>query len=205
MSLKEQKTAELSDEELIHRFQDGDIYAFDAIVNRYKDQLLNFAYRFLNNPEEAEDVVQETFLRIFRNKHAYREIAKFSTWVYTIAGNLAKTELRKRKRRKYLYLSDMGYDDKEYEIVDPSANTEKEVESLFQEKIIQKAIDELPPRFRQVILLVEIQELPYEEVSKIMRVPLGTVKSRVNRARLKLQAKLSDIMEREKKNQTARS
>ncbi len=205
MSLKEQKTAELSDEELIHRFQDGDIYAFDAIVNRYKDQLLNFAYRFLNNPEEAEDVVQETFLRIFRNKHAYREIAKFSTWVYTIAGNLAKTELRKRKRRKYLYLSDMGYDDKEYEIVDPSANTEKEVESLFQEKIIQKAIDELPPRFRQVILLVEIQELPYEEVSKIMRVPLGTVKSRVNRARLKLQAKLSDIMEREKKNQTARN
>ena len=205
MSLKEQKTAELSDEELIHRFQDGDIYAFDAIVNRYKDQLLNFASRFLNNPEEAEDVVQETFLRIFRNKHAYREIAKFSTWVYTIAGNLAKTELRKRKRRKYLYLSDMGYDDKEYEIVDPSANTEKEVESLFQEKIIQKAIDELPPRFRQVILLVEIQELPYEEVSKIMRVPLGTVKSRVNRARLKLQAKLSDIMEREKKNQTARN
>ncbi|NLP09465.1 sigma-70 family RNA polymerase sigma factor [bacterium] len=205
MSLKEQKTAELSDEELIHRFQDGDIYAFDAIVNRYKDQLLNYAYRFLNNPEEAEDVVQETFLRIFRNKHAYREIAKFSTWVYTIAGNLAKTELRKRKRRKYLYLSDMGYDEKEYEIVDPSANTEKEVESLFQEKIIQKAIDELPPRFRQVILLVEIQELPYEEVSKIMRVPLGTVKSRVNRARLKLQAKLSDIMEREKKNKTARS
>lgn len=205
MSLKEQKTAELSDEELIHRFQDGDIYAFDAIVNRYKDQLLNFAYRFLNNSEEAQDVVQETFLRIFRNKHAYREIAKFSTWVYTIAGNLAKTELRKRKRRKYLYLSDMGYDDKEYEIVDPSANTEREVESLFQEKIIQKAIDELPPRFRQVILLVEIQELPYEEVSKIMRVPLGTVKSRVNRARLKLQAKLSDIMEREKKNQTARS
>ncbi|HPI74425.1 MAG TPA: sigma-70 family RNA polymerase sigma factor [bacterium] len=205
MSLKEQKTAELSDEELIHRFQDGDIYAFDAIVNRYKDQLLNFAYRFLNNPEEAEDVVQETFLRIFRNKHAYREIAKFSTWVYTIAGNLAKTELRKRKRRKYLYLSDMGYDDKEYEIVDPSANTEKEVESVFQEKIIQRAIDELPPRFRQVILLVEIQELPYEEVSKIMRVPLGTVKSRVNRARQKLQAKLSDIMEREKKNQTARS
>ena len=205
MSLKEQKTAELSDEELIHRFQDGDIYAFDAIVNRYKDQLLNFAYRFLNNPEEAEDVVQETFLRIFRNKHAYREIAKFSTWVYTIAGNLAKTELRKRKRRKYLYLSDMGYDDKEFEIADPSANTEKEVESLFQEKIIQKAIDELPPRFRQVILLVEIQELPYEEVSKIMRVPLGTVKSRVNRARLKLQAKLSDIMERERQNQTARS
>jgi len=199
MIKKEQKTSELTDEDLIRRFQEGDIYAFDAIVNRYKDQLLNFAYRFLNNLEEAEDVVQETFLRIFRNKHAYRQIAKFSTWIYTIAGNLAKTELRKRKRRRYVYISDMGFDDKEYEIEDTQANAEKEVESLFQEKQIQKAISELGPRFRQVILLVDVQELPYEEVSKIMRVPLGTVKSRVNRARLKLQAKLSDIMERELK------
>jgi RNA polymerase sigma-70 factor, ECF subfamily len=205
MITKEKKTAELSDEDLIRRFQDGDIYAFDAIVNRYKDQLLNFAYRFLNNQEEAEDVVQETFLRIFRNKHAYRQIAKFSTWVYTITGNLAKTELRKRKRRKYVYITDMGFDDREYEIADAHANTEKEVEGLFQEKYIQKAIQELSPRFRQVILLVDVQELPYEEVSKIMQVPLGTVKSRVNRARLKLQAKLGDIMEREQVTQASRS
>ena len=204
MIKKEPKTAVLSDEDLIRRFQEGDIYAFDAIVNRYKDQLLNFAFRFLNNLEEAEDVVQETFLRIFRNKHAYRQIAKFSTWIYTIAGNLAKTELRKRKRRKYVYISDMGFDDKEYELEDSQANTEREVDSLLQEKYIQQAIAELPPRFRQVIVLVDIQELPYEEVSKIMQVPLGTIKSRVNRARLKLQAKLGDVMEREKKNQTTR-
>jgi RNA polymerase sigma-70 factor, ECF subfamily len=205
MTIKDQKKPELSDEELIRRFQDGDIYAFDAIVNRYKDPLLNFAYRFLSNLEEAEDVVQETFLRIFRNKHAYRQIAKFSTWVYTIAGNLAKTELRKRKRRKYVYISDMGFDDKDYEIEDTQANTEKEVESLFQEKYIQKAIAELAPRFRQVILLVDVQEMPYEEVSKIMGVPLGTVKSRVNRARLKLQSKLSDVMERDQKTLAARN
>ncbi len=195
MVSKEAKISELSDEDLIRRFQDGDLYAFDAIVNRYKDQLLNFAYRFLGNMEEAEDVVQETFLRIFRNKHAYRQIAKFSTWVYTIAGNLAKTELRKRKRRKYVYISDMGFDDKDFEIEDVNADTEREVDSMIKEKYIQKAIDELPARFRQVILLVDVQELPYEEVSAIMRVPLGTIKSRVNRARLKLQDKLSDLME----------
>jgi RNA polymerase sigma-70 factor, ECF subfamily len=198
MVSKEAKISELSDEDLIRRFQDGDLYAFDAIVNRYKDQLLNFAYRFLNNMEEAEDVVQETFLRIFRNKHAYRQIAKFSTWVYTIAGNLAKTELRKRKRRKYVYISDMGFDDKDFEIEDVKADTEKEVDSMIKEKYIQKAIDELPARFRQVILLVDVQELPYEEVSAIMKVPLGTVKSRVNRARLKLQDKLKDIMEHDR-------
>jgi RNA polymerase sigma-70 factor, ECF subfamily len=198
MVSKETKISELSDEDLIRRFQDGDLYAFDAIVNRYKDQLLNFAYRFLGNIQEAEDVVQETFLRIFRNKHAYRQIAKFSTWVYTIAGNLAKTELRKRKRRKYVYISDMGFDDKDYEIEDVKADTEKEVDSMIKEKYIQKAIDELPARFRQVILLVDVQELPYEEVSAIMQVPLGTIKSRVNRARLKLQGKLRGLMEHEK-------
>jgi len=148
MVSKEAKISELSDEDLIRRFQDGDLYAFDAIVNRYKDQLLNFAYRFLGNMEESEDVVQETFLRIFRNKHAYRQIAKFSTWVYTIAGNLAKTELRKRKRRKYVYISDMGFDDKDFEIEDVKADTEREVDSMIKEKYIQKAIDELPARFR---------------------------------------------------------
>jgi RNA polymerase sigma-70 factor, ECF subfamily len=197
MIKKEDRIAPQTDEELIKRFQDGDAQAYDLIVNRYKDQLLNFAYRFLGSIEEAEDVVQETFLRIFRNRHAYRQIAKFSTWIYTIAGNLAKTELRKRKRRKMVYLSDLGFDEKEYEIEDMQANTEREVDSVLKERIIQDAINELPNRFKQVIILVDIQELSYEEVGKIMKVPLGTVKSRVNRARLKLQSKLEDLMERD--------
>lgn len=89
-----------SDEELIARFQQGDVYAFDLIVKRYKQQLLNFVFRFLNNRELAEDVVQETFLRVYRKRHAYKQVAKFSTWIYTIAGNLSRTELRRRKRRK---------------------------------------------------------------------------------------------------------
>jgi RNA polymerase sigma-70 factor (ECF subfamily) len=189
----------IDDEDLIKQFQEGNLYAFDLIVQRYKDQLLNFAFRFLGNSEEAEDVVQETFLRLYRNKHAYRRIAKFSTWIYTIAGNLAKTELRKRKRRKLVSISDLGYDEKEFEIEDVHADTERDVDGLLKEEIIQRAIDELPPRFRQIIILRDIQELSYEEVGAIMKIPLGTVKSRVNRARLKLQAKLEDIMDREGK------
>ena len=187
-----------TDEELIKQFQEGNLYAYDQIVHRYKDQLLNFAYRFLGNTEEAEDVVQETFLRLYRNRHAYRQIAKFSTWIYTIASNLAKTELRKRKRRKIVSISEIGYDEKEYEIEDATANTERGAEGSLKEEIIQKAIDELPPRFKQVIILRDIQELSYEEVGKIMRVPLGTVKSRLNRARLKLQSKLKNLMNQEK-------
>ncbi|NIA29882.1 MAG: sigma-70 family RNA polymerase sigma factor [Actinobacteria bacterium] len=184
-----------TDEDLILRFQNDDFAAFDLIVHRYKDQLLNFAYRFLGNTEEAEDVVQETFLRLYRKKHAYRQIAKFSTWIYTITGNLAKTELRKRKRRKLVSISDMGFEEKEYEIEDLRANTERDADEFLKEKIIQKAIDELPTGFRQVIVLRDIQELSYEEVGKILKIPLGTVKSRVNRARLKLQAKLKDIVD----------
>lgn len=185
-----------TDEDLISRFQNDDLAAFDLIVHRYKDQLLNFAYRFLGNTEEAEDVVQETFLRLYRKKHAYRQIAKFSTWIYTITGNLAKTELRKRKRRKLVSISDMGFEDKEYEIEDLKADTERDADEFLKEKIIQKAIDELPTGFKQVIILRDIQELSYEEVGKILKIPLGTVKSRVNRARLKLQAKLKGIVDK---------
>jgi len=190
---KTQRLSDVSDEQLIQRFQNEDMRAYDVIVNRYKDQLLNFAYRFLGNVEEAEDVVQETFLRLYRNKHAYRQIAKFSTWIYTIAGNLAKTELRKRKRRKIVSISDMGFDDKEYELEDQMADTERDADSALTDKIIQKAIQTLPNRFKQVIILRDVQELSYEEIGSILNIPLGTVKSRVNRARLKLQEKLKDI------------
>lgn len=194
-----------TDEQLIRRFQEGDVVAFDMIVDRYKDQLYNFSYRYLGNTQEAEDVVQETFLRLYRKKHAYREIAKFSTWIYTIASNLAKTELRKRKRRKLVSISDMGFDEKEYEIQDEHADTARVADTALKEKYIQKAIEELPPRFRQVIILRDIQELSYEEVGSIIKAPLGTVKSRLNRARLKLQEKLESIMDRESKTETSPS
>ena len=193
MANNSKKLSEVTDEELISRFQNDDLAAYDVIIMRYKDQLLNFAYRFLGNVEESEDIVQETFLRLWRNRHAYRQIAKFSTWIYTIAGNLAKTELRKRKRRKVISISDMGFEDKEYEIEDELANTDRAVNSEFTDKIIQNAINELPPRFKEVIILRDIQELSYEDIGSILQIPLGTVKSRVNRARLKLQGKLKDL------------
>ncbi|MDZ7315643.1 MAG: sigma-70 family RNA polymerase sigma factor [candidate division KSB1 bacterium] len=183
----------LPDEELIRLFQNDELAAYDTLVRRYRDQLYLFAYRFLGNQQEAEDVVQETFLRLFRKRHAYRQIAKFSTWIYTIAGNLAKTELRRRKRRRLVSINDMGFDEKEFEIEDEGMDTEREADSSMTDKLIQQAISELSPRFREVIILRDIQELSYEEIGSILRIPLGTVKSRVNRARLKLQAKLKAI------------
>lgn len=192
----EEKGSRPSDEDLIERFQNGDLYAFDLIVKRYKNQLLNFVYRFLGNAEEAEDLVQETFLRVYRNRKAYQKVAKFSTWIYTIAGNLAKTELRKRKRRKFFSISDLGYNEKDYDISDEAYNPEKDVDGRMKEEIIYKEIEDLSPKFREVILLRDVQQLSYEEISQIVNIPLGTVKSRVNRGRLKLQEKLKHLLER---------
>ena len=89
-----------SDEELIARFQNGDEQAYVELVNRYRDRLMTFVYRFVNDGVIAEDIVQDTLVKLYTHKDYYRNIAKFSTWIYTIAGNLAKTELRKKKRRK---------------------------------------------------------------------------------------------------------
>lgn len=185
-----------TDEELIFNFQEGDVYAFEQIVQRYKDPLINFVYHFLGSRIDAEDVVQETFLRVYKNKHLYRRIAKFSTWIYTIAGNLAKTELRRRKRRKVFSLTQMGFEDKDYEVPDESTSPEGVVDGDMKNHAIRQEIEELPVKFREVIVLRDIEDFSYEEISDILKIPIGTVKSRVNRGRLRLQKRLKHLLDK---------
>ena len=187
---------ELTDEELIAKFQDGDVGAYTQLVNRYKDRLFNFIYRFVYDIDKAEDILQDTFLKLYTHKNSYREIAKFSTWLYTIAGNLAKTELRKLKRRKTYSVSDLSRNDQEFVIKSPDGSTELEAEAINIEKNIQKALNQLPKDFKTIIILRDIQELSYEDISRIVNVPIGTVKSRINRGRLKLQKLLINKGER---------
>ena len=182
-----------TDEELIARFQEGDEQAYTELVNRYRDKLISFVYRFVNEFEKAEDIVQDTMLKLYTHKHYYRKIAKFSTWIYTIAGNLAKTELRKRGTRKEIRISQMGPEDRDYELPSVEPDTDEVAQSEYIEKKIQAAIQKLPLHFRTVTILRDIQELSYEEISKIVDVPLGTVKSRINRARIQLQKELIDL------------
>ena len=182
-----------SDEELIARFQDGDEQAYVELVNRYRNRLMTFVYRFVNDMEKAEDIVQDTLMKLYTHGHYYRNIAKFSTWIYTIAGNFAKTELRRKKRHKVTNLSQMGFDDREYQLPSVEPETGETAQGHFAEKKIQMAIQELPLHFRTVVILRDIQELSYEEISKIVDVPLGTVKSRINRARLQLQEPLKEF------------
>ena len=173
-----------TDEDLIERFQNGDEQAYIELVNRYRDRLMNFVYRFVNDYEQSKDIAQETLIKLYTHKHYYKKIAKFSTWIYTIAANLAKSELRKKKSRKVTNLSQMSTQEKEYELPADQPDTDQAIESEFIEKRIQAAIQKLPLHFKTVTILREIQELSYEEISKIVDVPLGTVKSRINRARL---------------------
>ena len=183
---------QFTDEELMARFQSGDENAYNELVFRYRDRLMNFIYRFVNDMELAEDIVQDTLAKVFTHRHYYKEIAKVSTWIYTIAGNYAKTELRKRKRRKITQLSHLGKEDKVYEIPDIEREPDRGVHVQFSEQKIQNALQSLPSHFRSPVILRDIQELSYKDISKILDVPLGTVKSRINRARQQLKSTLKE-------------
>ena len=192
VSLDKKSNFIFTDEELISRFQNGDERAYVELVNRYKDRLLNFVFQFLGDIEQAEDVVQDTMLRLYEKKHYYKEIAKFSTWIYTIARNLANTELRKKKRRKTTNLSQLSKE-RQFEIPAIQDNVDQSLQNEFINDRIQSAISNLPEHFKVVIILRDIQELSYEDISNIVEVPLGTIKSRINRARIQLKAELSDL------------
>ena len=185
---------DLTDEELILEFQQNDTeQAFEILVQRYKNPLVNFVYRFLGNYETCLDVVQETFIKVFRYKNSYSTIAKFSTWIYTIAGNLARTEYQRRKRRKFFSINSYGENKETFEIPDERYRPDIATDSGIKDKIIQKALLKVSQVYREVVILRDIQGLSYEEISEIMGITVGTVKSRINRGRVQLQKLLKDI------------
>jgi RNA polymerase sigma-70 factor (ECF subfamily) len=183
------------DEELIKEFQKGNEYAYLELVNRYKDKLMNFIVYYVGERDLAEDIVQETIIKLYEKKNYYKEIARFSTWIYTIARNQANTELRKKKRRNITFLSQMNKDSKDFEVDSKAPDLIQELQDDYLGKRIQSAIKSLPEHLRIVITLRDIQNLSYDEISRIVEVPLGTVKSRINRARIQLQAELKDLKE----------
>ena len=175
----------ITDEQLIKQFQEGDRQSYNELVFRYKDKILNFLYRFVYDMDLAEDLAQETLLKVYLKKDSYREISKFSTWMYTIASNLAKTELRKIKRRKTYSISEISDVDREVNFFVQDENSDDKLDDN-ESNILHESIFELEEDFRTIIILREIQELSYENISKILKLPLGTVKSRINRGKLKL-------------------
>jgi RNA polymerase sigma-70 factor (ECF subfamily) len=195
---KEGVTVKLTDEELIYNFQQGNLEAYNEIVSRYKDRLTNFVYRYVGNYDECDDIVQDTFVKVYVSKHLYKEIAKFSTWIYTIAINLAKTKLAKAQKYKTFSISDV-YDDenKDFDIPDEGFTPDVHANDKFLNQHIQKALDSINESYRELIILRDIEDYSYEEIVEMTGLPMGTVKSRINRGREKLQVLLKDIYKEE--------
>jgi RNA polymerase sigma-70 factor (ECF subfamily) len=192
--LLDKKLFALSDEELIKEFQDNDtIESYEILVKRYKDPLMNFVFRFVGNRDVCADIVQDTMIKFYLNKNSYKSFAKFSTWIYTIAGNLAKNELKRRKRRTILSLS-TDDEDRTIQIEDKSFFTPEEVaDSSIKGDMIQKALLRVKPVYREVVILRDIQGFSYEEIAEMTELSIGTVKSRINRGRAQLQKLLKNV------------
>jgi RNA polymerase sigma-70 factor (ECF subfamily) len=180
-------TAKAIDHALMRRVQKDEYEAFEELVDRYKTRLVNVIYRMLNDQNEAEDLVQETFLRVWTHRQDYDFSYCLSTWIYTIALNLAKNELRKRRKFKFFSLLEMT--EKGLELPDPKLGPS----ALGH--MLEGAISKLPGKYKEAFLLRDVEQLPYEEVAQILGVPLGTVKSRVNRARAVLKDELKPKLE----------
>lgn len=184
----------LTDEELIKEFQDSnDIECYNLLVKRYKDPLMNFVFRFVGDRDVCSDIVQDTMIKFYLKKDSYKSIAKFSTWIYTIAGNLAKNELKRRNRRRIYTLSntdeDMQIQVEDKEFVAPDRLADNKIKN----DMVQKALLKVKPVYREVVILRDLQEFSYEEIAEITGLTIGTVKSRINRGRKQLQKLLKNI------------
>ncbi len=177
----------LEDADLVARYLDGERFAFHELVRRYQDRLLNFIYRTIGDRDRAEDLVQETFVRVYRHMHRFDPTKKFSTWIYTIASNLAKNELRNRSRNPLVLFQSIKQnweaDHRPLEFEDNTYSPDDLFRKRHLREKVETAVSELPEHHRVVFVLRELEGKTYEEISEITGVTLGTVKSRLNRAR----------------------
>ena len=191
------------DDELMERYRAGDEDAFTLLVRRHQQPLINFIARYINDRDGAEDLAQETFIRIFKASRRYKPgQAHFKTWMYHIASNLCKNELRNRGRRNRYTVDRVVEGDGDSEQIDLIENAPADVASqpevaLERKELhdaIQRAIAELPEQYRMPLVLRDLQGLSYDEISSALELRSGTTKSRINRARLMLKDKLKSYI-----------
>ncbi len=182
------KLKELSDEELILKVAGGHSDCFDILVDRFKLRLFNYLFRMVGDRDEAEEVAQETFVKAYIHAGKYKTIAKFSTWLYTIATNLVRNRIRSQKRApRFMSLWGRGRDDddegRQIDLVDPARQPDHQFNDKELGVIINDAIGKIPEKYRTSFVLRELNQLSYEEIAAVTGLKLGTVRSRINRAR----------------------
>jgi len=184
----------LLEEELITRSQNGDIDAFEELVARYERKVYAIAYRFMGNPEDASDLAQEAFLKAFQSINGFRQEASFSTWICRIVSNVCRDQLRKAKRQSHNSLDEdvwleEGSVKKQLQDAKPTPDELYERKELNE--YLQGLINNLSPEYKMVVVLRDIQGYSYEEIAQILDCSLGTVKSRLNRARKALRDQIN--------------
>ncbi|MGI6358752.1 MAG: sigma-70 family RNA polymerase sigma factor [Bacillota bacterium] len=182
---------ELSDERLVELFQTGDSQAFDMLIERYQTKVYNMALRLTGEQQDAYDLAQEVFLKVYRYLAQFRSQSTFSTWLYRIVTNSFYDEMRKKKRRPTVVVSlDETIETSDGEITRelPSSDSGPEELSLQHElqQLVQQALRSLPEDYRVVLVLRDLESHSYDEIAQILDLNLGTVKSRISRARLAL-------------------
>ncbi|MCD1260394.1 RNA polymerase sigma factor SigW [Paenibacillus athensensis] len=176
--------------------RNGDRGAFAELVELYKDKIYYLAYRMLGNKHEAEDAVQETFLRVYTNLHKYDENQKFSTWIFRIGTNLCIDKLRRRKHNAYSLDAEMPEGDgADYYSALPGHEDTPEKQVLVSEtqEQIREAIDTLPDKYKSIVVLRYLHDLSLQEIGNVLKMPVTTVKTRVHRGREFLRKKLEQF------------
>jgi RNA polymerase sigma-70 factor (ECF subfamily) len=190
----------LSDEDLMGRAATDDERAFAELVKRYQGRVTNLISRVLNDRECSDDLAQEVFVRVYVHRRNYRRGAKFSTWLFTIAANLAKNEIRRRVRRRNWFSLDALQEvlsDSTMALADPTEGQETSLQRAQLQGLIGKAIAAVPEKYRLALVLRDVEGLAYEEIGQVLGIPGGTVRSRINRARGMLKRKLQPLLRRE--------
>lgn len=195
------KWADHTDEELMLRVQSGVTDCFDVLVERYKVRLFNYLYRLTGNRDEAEEIAQEAFVKAYIHADKYKTIARFSTWLYTIATNLVRNRIRSRSRAPQLIsLWTRGFGDSDEErvldIEDTGRTPDETINDAELSSVINRAIAKIPEKYRESFVLREINELSYEEIAAVTGLKLGTVRSRINRARNYFRQLVAPVVEK---------
>jgi RNA polymerase sigma-70 factor, ECF subfamily len=178
----------VADETLMQQLAEGSHAAFEELLSRYETPVITFCYAFMRSHEAAEDIAQETFLRVFRNAKRYQPVAKFTTWLYKIAANLCINELKKGKLRHNLSLDEpVGPDPEGTRIIERIAAEDSSPISALERTEVQgligRAIDHLPDEQRTTLIMVEYHHMQYQDIAEILGVTVSAIKMRVKRAR----------------------
>jgi len=190
---------DMDDHQLLAATLTGDEAAFAELTRRYRNQITNYVYRMLDDYDRAVDLAQETFVRVYINAERYQATYSFSTYIYRIAHNLAISELRQRKRRRTIPLPTF-FSDKDSEEMEVEIEDQKQVladDAMIgneRRQAVARAISSLPEKYRAALVLCHLEEKSYEEISEVLGLPVGTVKSRINRARNLLKEKLREYL-----------